>query len=649
MSFSKRDKIKYRFERYLNKGGSSIFMSLFIVFMILFVLIIAIRFIMLQADPSLAHPEHASFWDDIWATWLQMTDPGNMNQDNHAPFWLKITTILSGIVGVVILSMLIAFITTTLENVFYNFRKGRGKVIEEDHTLILGWNERVVDIIRELVLANESERSASVVILATEDKEEMDDVIAKRLPDTKTTRVISSTGDFANINELERVNIKGARSVILLASSSESSSLEEKIDSDVLAIKAIMAIVSCQNGKNQLPIIAEIFSKEKRELISFFKDDNIIALDSWDIMGKLLVQTSLTSGLEMVYNEILSFDGCEIYFYETDWNKVTFGKLPFHFKDGIPLGVYNEADGLTLRPKEDYVLENDDSVVILAEDDSTINFEPSPIIIPKDMALSDKKLAQMSKRVLILGWHSIAEIFISESSDYLAKGTVVDVLFHDPNEELSNRVGELQKMYPDFEITLKNVNPLMLDELEKTTPFQYDNIIILSQNFHELRADKIDSDTLIILLLLRNIKNESKIESETKIITQVLNSENQEIITQTDVDDFIISNKLITMILAQLSEEPLIKTLYDDLFSEDGSEIYVKPVNLYFTSFPQQITFADLLGLVAKRDEVCLGIRKGALCKDASANFGVKLNLAKDELINVEENDFVVVLSEDEL
>jgi hypothetical protein len=604
---------------------------------------------MLQADPGLAHPEHSSFWDDIWATWLQMTDPGNMNQDNHAPFWLKITTILSGIVGVVILSMLIAFITTTLENVFYNFRKGRGKVIEEDHTLILGWNERVVDIIRELILANESEKSASVVILATEDKEEMDDVIAKRLPDTKTTRVISTTGDFANINELERVNIKGARSVILLASSSESGTVEEKIDSDVLSIKAIMAIISCQNGKNRLPIIAEIFSEEKRELISFFKDDNIIALDSWDIMGKLLVQTSLTSGLEMVYNEILSFDGCEIYFYEADWNNVTFGLLPYHFKDGIPLGVYNEADGLRLRPDEEYILKSDDSVVILAEDDSTINFENSPIISPKELELSDKKLEQDSKRILILGWHSIAEIFISESDDYLTEGTVVDVLFNEPDEDLKNRVGELQKMYPDFEINLKDSNPLMLDELEKTNPFSYDNIIILSQNTHELRADKIDSDTLIILLLLRNIKNETRIESETKIITQVLNSENQEIITQTDVDDFIISNKLITMILAQLSEEPLIKTLYDDLFSEDGSEIYVKPANLYFKSFPKKVTFADLMGLVSKRDEVCLGIRKGKLCKDASANFGVKLNLAKNEKIEIEEDDFVVVLSEDEL
>lgn len=648
MGFSVKDKLKYRFERYLNKGGSSIFMSLFVVFVILFVLIIGIRYLLLLFFPELGHPDHTTFMDDIWATWLQLTDPGNMNQDNASPTWLKVTTILSGIIGVIILSMLIAFITTTLENVFYNFRKGRGKVIEEDHTLILGWNERVVDIIRELIIANESEKHASVVILSREEKEKMDDLIAKRLPDTKTTRIVTTTGDYANINELKRVNIKAAKSVVLLANCSESAGFEEKVDSDVQSVKAIMGIISIQDGKNELPIIAEIFNEEKRQLLSFFNDENIIVLDSWDIMGKLLVQTSLTSGLEMVYNEMLSFDGCEVYFYEADWGKVTFGELPYHFIDGIPMGVYNDDDGMTLRPGEDYVMKKDDQVIILAEDDSTIDFQSTAFVKPNEIELSSEKLEQKQKKVLILGWHSVAEIFIRESADYLSDGTSFDILFNQPDDILTGKVNDLKSKYGDFDINLKNADPLKLDVLQDINPFEYDNVIILSQHLDEQRPDKIDSDTLIILLWLRKIKEDVG-EVNTKIITQVLNSENQEIITQTDVDDFIISNKLITMILAQLSEEPLIKVLYDDLFSEDGSEIYVKPAHLYFKSFPQKISFADLIGLASKREEVCLGIRKGDLSKDANSNFGVKLNLAKTEMVEITENDYLVVLSEDEL
>lgn len=646
MQPSFKDKLRYRFEKYLNKGGSSIFISLFVVFVVLFILMIFFRWIMLFIWPEFAYTD--SFLDDIWLTWLQMTDPGNMNQDNLAPTWLKITTILSGVIGVVILSMLIAFITTALEKVFYDFRKGRGKVIEEDHTLILGWNERVVDIIRELILANESEKYAAIVILSNEDKEEMDDLIAKRIPDKKTTSIITTTGDYANINELKRVNVEAAKSIILLANCSESAFNDEKINSDVQSVKSIMAIISCQEGVNRLPIIAEIFNEDKRELIGYFQDDNIIALDSWEIMGKLLVQTSLTSGLEMVYNEILSFDGCEIYFYKTNWHNTNFGQLPFHFKDGIPLGVYNDTDGMTLRPGKEYSMKEEDQIIILAEDDSTINFETHSIHKYSEIKLINNKLDQGQKSVLILGWHNVAEIFISESADYLKEGSVFDIYFKNPNSEFINRVEELKKIYPGFKITLTNADPLLMESLSATNPFDYDNIIILSQEFNEQRADRIDSDTLIILLLLRKIKSTVPVVN-TKIITQVLNSDNQEIITQTDVDDFIISNKLITMILAQLSEEPLIMKFYEDIFSEDGSEIYVKSITLYCDQFPIKTTFGNLIGLADQRDEICLGIRKGSQSKNANENFGVTLNLDKNQLIELDENDFLVVLSEDEL
>ncbi len=641
-----KEKLRYRFEKYLNKGGFSIFVSLFVLFIALFLLIVFIRWMMLLIWPDLAGS--GGFFDGAWLTWLQMTDPGNMLEDTDSGIWLKIVTVLAGVFGVILLSILIAFITTSLEKVFYNFRKGRGKVIEEDHTIILGWNERVVDIIRELVLANESEKDAAVVILADHDKEVMDDMVSKRLLNKGTSRVITTTGDFANINELNRIGISQSRSVILLASCTESASEEDKSSSDVQSIKAIMAIIACQDGKNQIPIIAEIFSDEKRELIGYFEDNNIIALDSWNIMGKLLVQTSLTSGLEMVYAEILSFDGGEVYFYKNEWRGLNFGELPYYFKDGIPLGVYNQEDGLTLRPGKDYGMKTSDHIVILAEDDSTINFEANKIYEPSEISFIDNKLDQKQKRVLILGWHSVAEIFISEAYDYLKAGSDFNIVINEPSVLLENRVGKLKKMYPDFEINLTNSSPLRYENLKELEPFSFDNIIILSQNVDEKNPDKIDSDTLIILLLLRNIKPEST-EKETKIITQILNSENQEIITQTDVDDFIISNKLITMILAQLSEQPLIKKFYDDIFSEDGSEIYVKPIDLYTDSFPLKTNFGDLIKLVDQRDEVCLGIRIAALSKDSDKNFGVTLNLPKDKEIELTASDFLVVLSEDEL
>ena len=645
MKNSFRDRLNYKAERFLSKGGSSIFKSLLIIFIVVFIVLVSLRLLLINIFPSLNYT--GDFFRDIWVTFLEMTDPGNMNQDNKAPTYLKILTILSGLTGVILLSMLIGFITTALDTMLYDFRKGRGKVIENNHTIILGWNERVVDVVRELVLANESESKASVVILSNEDKEIMDSLITKRLTDTMTTEVITTQGDYANINELKRINLESARSIIILANCSESATMDKKIASDVQSVKSILAITACQNGTNELPIITEIFTKEKRDIVSFFDDDNIIAIDSWNIMGKLLIQTSLTSGLDTVYKEILSFDGCEIYFYEDDWNNVLFSDLAYYMKDGIPLGVYSEDDGLVLRPPTDTVLNNGDSVVILAEDDSTIAYENKQYYFPdREKKIIDKRLEQHRKRILILGWHKVAEVFIEEATDYLLEGSDFDVMFNQPTDELKTTIDEVTEEYSDFNIKLHDSNPLDLEKLEAFNPNTYDTIVILSQSMKEESADKIDSDTLIILLLLRKVIKES---DDIHIITQVLNSENQEIITQTNVDDFIISNKLITMILAQLSEEALMKTFYDDIFSEDGSEIYVKPATLYFDTFPQNISFADAFFCAQQRDEICLGIRKGHLSRSLDDNFGIKLNPEKDMALELNENDFLIVLSEDEL
>ena len=657
MKHSRSKKLQYRFEQFMAKGGTSIFISLLMAFLVCFTIIVVIRGILIASigyfgEPVADYNTVHSFWDHMWYTFLQMTDPGNMYQDSMTTGWIRITTVIAGFAGVILFSALIAFITTALDNLLYEFRKGRGIILEKDHTLILGWNERVIDVLRELIIANESEDYASVVILASTEKEKMDDYIAKRLPDTKTTNIVTSNGDSSNINELKRINAVDAKSLIVMASCADSASYEDKLLSDTYAIKTIMAMITLQEGKNELPIITEIFTEQKRAIVEFFDDENIIALDSWDIMGKLLVQTSLTSGLEMVYNEILSFDLSEVYFHNAEWNGIKFGELPYHFADGIPLGIHKDDGSLTLRPADDTVLEDSDEILILADDDSTIDFKQAQLFHPKDLAYNHHQLEKKSKRILMLGWHDIGNIFVRESDEYLKEGSEFDIMIKEPTETIMSHIKEIDEEYPNIKITLHQENTLSIENLQKLNPFEYDNIIILSQDPDETSAEKIDSDTLMILLLLRKIaKNEeiNKATNKTKIITQVLNSDNQDLIIQTDVDDFIISNKLITMILAQLSEEPAIKKLYDDIFQEDGSEIYVKPANLYFDNFPVTLDFATILGQARKRDEICLGVRFGDLSKNAEENFGVKLNPPKDENITLTENDYLVVLAEDEL
>lgn len=643
MKPSFKEKLNYKLEQFLSKGPSSLFLSLALTFIIIYVFLVALRVLLIYCFPSLHSPDTlTTIYDNLWVPWLQMTDPGNMNVDTQASRWLKISSVIAGLTGIVILSSFIAFITTAIDGIIYNIRQGKSRILESNHTLILGWNEQVIEIIRELVVANESEKDECIVVLGTCPKEEMDNIISKRIINKKTTRVITASGIITNIGDLERVGVREAKSIIIIADST-SASFEQKVKSDDKCIKTLLAINSCLDKDKLTSIVVEGYTEVRLDLMKEIRP-NILAVNTWEIMGKILLQSTLTSGLEIVIREMLSFEGSEVYYIKSNWEGDRFYDLKFHFMDGIMLGIYNNSK-ILLRPPKEYRLKKHDHLIVLAQDDSTINYIDSSFTSHDNIQTSLPKKKRLTRKMntLILGWHDIARSYIKEIKDY-DKDAKIDIVYKN-----LNHLDEI-KMIKDSNYDFVNIiesDPMNIDALLLLKPFHYDNIIILSQNILDNNIESVDSDTVIILLLLRSIeKGLSK--NETKVITQLLNSDNQDIIAQTNVDNFVVSNKLINMLLAQLSEDTEILGFFNELFSEEGSEVYVKPSEYYFTEFPVRCTFLSLMSHVNKRNEICLGIRKGNYSDSLENNFGVILNPRKDKDIEITKNDFIVVLSEDD-
>jgi len=644
------DYLKYGIQKIFLKGGFGVFLSLAFVFLLGYTIIVSLRFLMIYFLPESEDVFH-DISRHMWVTYLAMTDPGNMNQDNESHLPFKVTAMLAGFLGVVIFSTVIAFITTTLESNYFKLRKGRNKFLESNHTLILGWNEKIVDIIRELIYANESLGYASIVILAENPKEEMDEIIEKDFPNSGRTQIFATSGNTGSISELKRINASKAKSVIILANCSECANEEEKELSDINSIKTIMAIYACQGNLNKLPIILEFFQPKKSELIKFFNDPQIIALENWKIMGKLLLQSSLTAGLIRVYDEMLSFKGNEIYIIPYNGPVLNFYELSHYYMNCIPLGIKNGSGDIIMRPSKETKITIQDHVIILAEDDSTIKMSKNKITNFSKVDFSPSKGEKKVKKTLILGWHEIAYHYLLESKYYLQVGSSFDIAIHHPNKIITNSIDFIKKTNLEQSISVIDINALIFNNLESLQPYSYDTVIILPQNPDVRAAEKNDTDTLIILMMLRQIKTMHHHQNtNTKVISQILKSDNQDLTSQTEIDDFICSNRLIDMIIAQLSEQPAIKDVFDSFFNNDGSEIYIKPLKYYVKQTDIQIyTFMDLADLAYKRDEICMGICLKRYNKDLSKNFGVVLNPTKNAKFEMGPDDYLVVLSEDDL
>ena len=123
-AISLRQRLRYKFDNFMSKGGSSIFISLLVVFLSTLTLISILRCVLLYFAPAADVQNGSNIWTNVYVAFLQMTAPGNMNQDVRSAGWFKIPAILSGLAGVIMLSSLVAIITTALDRKLTQLRKG---------------------------------------------------------------------------------------------------------------------------------------------------------------------------------------------------------------------------------------------------------------------------------------------------------------------------------------------------------------------------------------------------------------------------------------------------------------------------------------------------------------------------------------------
>ncbi len=165
------DRLRYTFDDALSRGAGALIglLALASVAIIVFIALI-VRITGLLPD--------ASFAQIVWMSLMRTLDAGTMGGDEGSwPFLLAMLAITIG--GIFIISSLIGVLTTGLEARIEALRKGRSRVIEADHTVILGWSEQVFPIIQQLVVANENRKRPCIVILGDLDKVEMEDQISR--------------------------------------------------------------------------------------------------------------------------------------------------------------------------------------------------------------------------------------------------------------------------------------------------------------------------------------------------------------------------------------------------------------------------------------------------------------------------------------
>src|SRR5262245_16322983 len=309
--------------------------------------------------------DQTGYIEAAWGSLMRTLDAGTMSGDSG--WGLRIAALFVTVAGIFLASALIGIIATGLDQKITDRRKGRSFVVEDGHTAILGWPPRLHTIVSELTVANENHPGLAVVILADRDKTEMEDEIRDRVPDLRGSKLVCRTGDPANPNDLALVNIEAARSIVVLG--------EEGTAGRGEVVKTVLALGSRDGAIGRIPVVAEITEHRTARALGQAFGTDVLTVRSTEVVARVTAQSCRQSGLSAVVQELMDFDGDEIYFSEIpELEGRTFGEALMAFETSTLIGLQRADGTIEVCPAMDSVFGAGDSVIAVSEDDDTVVF-----------------------------------------------------------------------------------------------------------------------------------------------------------------------------------------------------------------------------------------------------------------------------------
>jgi len=622
-----RERLRYRFDNTMSRGAPALIGLLGIASAVL----VVVFGIMGYLARPLPEGKDWSIGKTMYMALLHAMDPGTVTADEGSAFWIfPMFAVTIG--GIFVVAALVGVITTGLDAKLEDLRKGRSRVVEEGHTVLLGWSEQLFTVISELAEAKESERRPCVAILADRDKVEMEDEIRARLGSLGKLRVVCRTGSPTEPADLDLVNPEAAASVLVLT--------PEVDDPDASVIKTLLALSSRKWEENPPHIVAAIRQAQNLPPARLAGGAHASVVDVDDLAARLVVQSSRQSGLSVVCTDLLDFGGDEIYLRpEPALTGTHFGVALFAYDTATLIGLRRRGR-VKLNPRPDIRIETGDEMILIAEDDSKIQLAPSPVRpgAPRAIARPVRR-AIRPERVLVIGWNARGVKIVKELDNYVAPGSRLQVAAAHPDGE--PRVKALAAELTNLHTAYQLCEPTDRGSLETLSIGGFDHVIVLADD--SVEPEKADSQTLVTLLHLRDM--EFRRNERYSIVSEMNDERNQRLAQVTKADDFVVGSKLISLLLTQLSENRHLSAVFKQLFEAEGSEIYLRPAEEY-VALGQQLDFATVIESARLRGETAIGYR---VMEDAQEppSYGVRLNPPKAELFTMTRGDRIIVLAED--
>jgi len=481
-------------------------------------------------------------------TWM-LTPNAILGIDNPATLLLAVIVL---IIGLVLFSGTIIALTTNAIKEYFEKKKGsKGHINLTDHILILNYNNKVPELIADLV--HVKTKTVTILILAHVQKEMVENKILDALKKTKPLKTIKHVnvlvkeGDPLSQKDLLDCSIQAAQTILVM------SHPQLNKGKDLNVIKILLSL-SRFTYTFYPPIVIEIKHYDTKEKIYALKatltnltHHHLIPICFDKRLGQIIAQTLIQKEMEDVYLSLFSFDGSEVYHLEASFEAC----LNDH-THAIPIAKTDQ--GL-------FVISDDNHSKTLKR---PLKYQPTSIEF-------NPINEQVNKTILVMG-NNAKKPFIEES--FKAYETLHHSTFN----------ATFFDTYDDYAMYVK------------TTQEPYTLLILSDESVED---DQVDANIFDALLRLETLKE----NKPSHVIVELLDPKNDALVKEFQIENTIISNKIISLLLSKLALFKETEAFYEELLTididasgKDKQAVTIQPVNQLIKAF-KPMTFPSIKAL----------------------------------------------------
>ena len=623
--------------------------------MLMLILFVNVLLVLLAAwvISAVAMPNsgNTGFFTAVYNTFTMILDAGCIESVITDPAGANIFLIIFCLVVIVVCMItftgaLIGYATNVVSNLIENANANSIKLRISGHVAVLGWNTRASEIINDMLYCRTWQK---VVVLSDGNREEILDEINERLADTierenaaleesvrqmprlkkffymhkhklrNNVAVVVREGDVFSAVHLNNIQLNKAKSIIILGKDLRSairegaSSDEETEKGDNRTVKTLIQVVDIASNvlsADNQKVVVEIENEWTGDLVDKIiraklnlDKCRVVPFRVHTVMGQLLSQFSLMPELNKVYSSLFSIKGTSFYARSQarPASDIDFAETYLNtHRRALPLLFIK--DEMT---REDffYYMADSDKDIDITSDRAT---GTCPVGLNKDYWLPEK-------HVLILGSNSKISNVMDGYENFCSEWTnekhpqIVHVTVVDDEEKLQR-----ENFYSRYKF-VENCVPARIIERDKIADiikdFVYehpDNSSILILSDDTVPDDDIDAKMMTFLIYAKDVINRARVNKRNvnfnvDIIAEVMDPRHVDLVRSYDVDNVVISNRYISKMVTQISEDFARYNLYADIMDYDdmetavydGIEIYIKKAGEYFSELPPKNTPVD--------------------------------------------------------